>query len=341
MRADSLIHLYRPGQPPAGSRPTRQRGRARWQLAAACLIVFGLAFPATAGAEVQQFEPSLGADAFQWGPKTVGETVVWSERATSDAEDSDIYGVHLSDGVVFPIATGSSIQSEPDVDAGIVVWKDEPGDDNCFGCDRSVHGKVLATGEQFVIAKSEETNHHRPAISGDWVVWEAFGNSGHGIWARNIGGIRNGQPLGDAVLVHEVSGQLGGMGGNLSFDNERLVWTEESQNGWTLFTIKIGESEPVVLTKGGSVSGFSFGYDVAGDTVVYMDSANNVAARDLRTGETITTGTGTGYDQGPTTDGRYVLWLHITRPGDDQLVFDLWGFDLLTGAFFPVSIGTE
>lgn len=337
MRAAYLIHLFGSVLLPTSVQPARNSGFSRWWLLAACFVVLGLAYPAAARAEVRQFEPSAGPDAFQWGPRTDGETVVWSERATSDDRDSDIYGTHLSDGVIFPIATGPATQAEPDIDNDIVVWADLSRPD-CFTCSDDVYGKVLATDEEFAIATRDDALEFHPAISGDWVVWAMFDGSSTSLWARNIGGIRSGQPMDEPLLVYEITGNLGTLGRDLAFDNERLVWTEESQEGWTLFTMKIGESEPVVLAEGGSVTGFSFGYDIANDVVVYMNSFSSVTALDLRTGVTVAVNAVGGYDQHPTTDGRYVFWMREATT--DELVFNIWGFDLLTKVLFPVSVDT-
>jgi hypothetical protein len=160
------------------------------------------------------------------------------------------------------------------------------------------------------------------------------------LWARDLGAARQGGPLGEPFLVYRKP-EGRGLGG-FALDGERLIWVETysaNQATWHLFTLTIGETEPTLVAEGGSVSGLSFGFDVAGDLVVYVDSFFNLVAVDLRTGATTTVHSRTNSRQ-PTTDGRYIFSIEEHRVGDD-LVFDVWAYDLRTDSQFPVSLGTD
>jgi hypothetical protein len=312
--------------------------RAR-HLGSAFLLALSLAIPLGSPAAATH-EPTLISDApgKQVAARTDGATIVWVDWRDNDIYDADIYGAHLSDHREFPIATGPVDESEVEIDDGVVIWSAYQ-DPTGVSTNRDVRGKILATGMELDIAVTAD-DETRPEISGDRVVWSRLDDAGISLWARNLGEVRAGGPLGEPFQVYAIPDDVGY--GGFAFNGDRLVWVEEyyaNNATWHLFTLRLGEAEPALVAEGGSVSGSSFGFDVAGDLVVYVDSFFNLVAVDLSTGETTLIDTRASA-RFPTTDGRYVFALHEGR-ADDGIKFDLWGYDLQTHSLFPASIGTD
>jgi beta propeller repeat protein len=73
-----------------------------------------------------------------------------------------IYARDLSNGTEFRVNPSDADQIRPDIDGNRIVWES----------DYSIEGFDLGAGEAFTVFTSDGSAYaHRPAISGDVVVW--------------------------------------------------------------------------------------------------------------------------------------------------------------------------
>ena len=278
--------------------------------------------------------PTLVADpsGLQLRPRTDGQTVIWLDYRAGDLGNAELYGARLSDAQVFPIETAARALASADIDAGVVVWAAAATD----GSARDIRGVRLATGERFAVTDSPNEDDVQAAISGRWVVWIGVDAAGQAtLMARDI--VTMGAPVEIAPIAATGRGP--------AISGDRVVWEDlgAGDNG-ALYTTRVGAGVPALvaaLPAGPSNAGGSFGYDVAGDTVVYVNGAFRLVAADVVTGATTSVDIG-AYSQQPTTDGRYVVWEDRgSFQGSEGRRVDLRGYDLRTGSAFVVASGPE
>ncbi len=239
------------------------------------------------------------------GPRTDGQTVVWQEGNTLQAEK-------LSDQKIFTVVSLKSPQAikQFDMDGNYVIW--EQYDSNCTGdCDGPVYGKNLVTGQIFRV--SPEAYGRNIAISGNYAVYvtnvPAAGNIVEGIQVRNL------ETLDDPVTVCI----LYAIEGPLALEGDRLLWGQtlasyQSGTGkerWQLVTMRLNEGSPTVLDQAdydeyGALN--VGGWDLKGDLAVYAIN-RQLRAINLKTGEhRLITDPAQRPAQSPTTNGRYIFW---------------------------------
>ena len=258
----------------------------------------------------------------QAAPQTDGRYVVWLDYRDGDMGAADIYAADLTTGETIAVTTDAVQASAPAIDDGVVVWSEEY-DTPSYSYD--VVGMDLNTGERFDIA----TGGSQATISSGWVVWV----SGTALLAKQLVG--NDEPV---VLTTGESLHAP------AIDSGRVVWEELKPDGatdhWQLLTMRIGEGEPTVVYEGQPFSrgvNGSFGFDVAGDTVVVIDTTFTLHAFDLAA-DSEANAPLPAYSQRPTTDGRYVIW-EDHRAGANWV--DLRGYDLQTNSNFLIAAGSE
>jgi len=275
------------------------------------------------------------------GPRTDGTWVVWSQAQESDIHSgSDIYAANLADGTLFPIATGPASQGSYDIDDGIVIWSELST--WASGCPENychvVRMRNLATGEETTLTETSgpefppESGH---VISASWVVYKQWIGNHISLMARNISTLD--QPMTLTVLPDNHEDVLRTIeSGHVALDGERLAWTVTTRVGpiptvttTMLYTMMIGDDEPVIISSGPIVNAV----DVTGDTVVYHElRSERVIAYEVPTGETSIIGA----TKSPwlTADGRYVFWTStdISNHSPDGLI----GYDLRTDSSFRV-----
>lgn len=255
------------------------------------------------------------------GAVTDGEYVVWVTYPDGDVLNGDIYGTWLDDGEPFPIATGPANQHVGGIDNGIVVWE-EDWREPCDGCRFDIRGKNLITGEALAIATTV-ADEIGPSISGNLVVWEQWDASGLSIEARDLSVMS--EPM--TVAMPRASG-----GGGPIIDGDRVVWEEVIDRSFHIYTKRINDEDAILVGSGLPIgAGASFGFDVAGDVVAFIDSLWNIVVTDVLTGDTRTIPI-SPYDQDLTFDGRYIVW-------QDHQQDDAWGlrgYDLQTDSDFTV-----
>ena len=262
------------------------------------------------------------------GVVTDGEYVIWVTYPEGDILNGDIYGARLDDGEPFPIATGPASQHVRGIDNGIVVWEEEDRREPCDGCPLDIRGKNLTTGEELAIATTA-ADEIGPSISGNLVAWEQADATGRSIRVRDLSIMS--EPT--TVAMPRASG-----GGGPIIDGDRVVWEEVIDGSFSIFTRRIGDEEAVLVGSGSPIgAGASFGFDVAGDSVVFIDALWNMVVTNMVTGETRSIPI-SSYDQDVTFDGRYIAWQdHRADWG-----WGLRGYDLRTDSDFTiVSNGTN
>ena len=105
--------------------------------------------------------------ATQADPVLCGSVVAWTDTHNSSA---DVYARNLAGGNVVPVATSSAVEAYPSCDGERIVYMYAP-----TGQWASIRLFDLATGTTTVVSE-DPWNEWRPAISSDWVVWQAWPN---------------------------------------------------------------------------------------------------------------------------------------------------------------------
>jgi hypothetical protein len=296
-------------------------------------------------------------------PRTDGQTVVW--QAENAGQSFDIYAMTVGATSGRVVASGPRDQFSPDVSGDRVVWVD--GDPLTNASD--IKGINLSTMTPFTVAATDAFET-APAISGNWVVWVSSGpDVATGFWmssllARDLS--TNDAPITLDVAPYNTSTGSPGIDRPV-IDGDRVVWIDEAQETihsvhWKLMTQHLTDANPTQITEGyydNGGPGAYFGplqrpgYDLHGNLLVY--SANfNVYLLDLESSQTTqlagTANPGWLPGQNPTINGRYIFWQDYRYSGDSLglsniargglIRTDLVGYDLQTGAEFPVTSNT-
>ncbi|HET9014242.1 MAG TPA: hypothetical protein VFN57_01510, partial [Thermomicrobiaceae bacterium] len=118
---------------------------------------------------------------------------------------------------------------------------------------------------------------------------------------------------------------------------DRIAWAEtQGVTTWRIMTTRVGQAPTQVGE--GTTMGFG-GIGLAGDELVYVQGPTSIVADDVATG-TLTRIPANPYDQGVTTNGRYVFWSRGTfGPGTNPTGQrqDIVGYDLQSGSEFSVA----
>jgi beta propeller repeat protein len=102
-----------------------------------------------------------------------GDIVIWSEeRDDVGGKYYDIYGYNLSSAMVFPIVFSNGQNLMLDIDDSILVW----GHYRNSNIGWAIYGKDLVSGQEFPVAVPPSSGTAIPKISGDFVVWQDWGN---------------------------------------------------------------------------------------------------------------------------------------------------------------------
>lgn len=300
-----------------------------WRLGVVCLLALGTF--AGVEAQNQSVQPPLRVAELmreQTGPRSDGTFVVWEDWLSGDPMHSIIRAARLDTGEELALPPTAIDGSLPDVDDGTLVWSVSV---ECPTCARDIVGVNLNNNEDFIIADSP-ADENGAVISDDLVVWVETSENGQFLM---------GQDLNDDAGPFEIA--EASPTGRPELHGDRIVWSEivqpsgRSEMRWQLFTMRIGETEPTVLAEGTSIgAGGSFGFDVAGDVVVYVDTFFEIVVHDLSTGQTKRL-PGVPYNQNPTTDGQTIVWMSYVDTGDGNPEFGLLGYDIQTGATFTVA----
>jgi hypothetical protein len=311
------------------------------------LVVSGIfASTAQAGSGAQPLFPGVS-------PRTDGTTVVYQTLAGPG--ESDVVAASIADRLQFPIAIGDGAAITPDIDNGIAVWVQENPNGNL-----DVRGRDIEAESSFLVAGGDG-NEVLPAISGWHVVYVTSPKE------MTPGAVMTLQvvDLTDHSVKTLDSAPVGaGSGGFLRpvISDDRVVWVRLEQIGdhvvhWQLKTQRLSDASAALVTEedldiGGPLGALSTpAYDVAGDTLVYSADLN-LFALNLSNGQQTTIASITNGDykpaQNPTTDGRYVFWQDYRVTGTVSTLVEqlqattleskIMGYDLLTGAEFPVVV---
>lgn len=299
------------------------------RLGIVCLLALGM----FAGAEAQgePVQPPIRVAELmreQTAPRTDGNIVAWVDSPSGDSMDDVIRAARLDTGEELVLPSTAIGGSLPDVDDGILVWSVSL---ECPTCPSDIVGVNLNTNEDFIIADSP-ADENGAVISDGLVVWVETSEDGQRLMGRDLNGGT------EPFMIVEASPTSG-----LAVSDDRIVWSEivgqpaGSGSRWQLFTVRIGETEPTLIAEGTSIgAGGSFGFDVAGDVVVYVDTFFEIAVYNLSTGQT-TRLPHVPYNQNPTTDGQTVVWMSYVDVADSDPEFGLLGYDVETGATFTVA----
>ncbi len=303
-------------------------------------------------------EPLSSQNGPQYFPRTDGKTVVWTDARNGDAYQSKIYALNLSDHKEFQVADNSLAQQMPDIDAGVVVWEQGPAckggnygpigpyTSEAVGCHRDIHGKNLATDQEFVIADSHsQTDETDPAISGNWVVWVSRDQSGgFSLKGRDI------STMAPAVILTPIKNEPYR---RPAIYGKQVIWSELTNHiyldaDWQLKTLQIGPNVVSQLDSGHG-NNFILSFDIQGDLVVYASLSNDswiLKIANLRTGErrVIAGQKDTpAYPFDPTTDGRYVVFEDLQHFYAHVETINLRVYDTQTGSLFALQddVGTH
>jgi hypothetical protein len=328
--------------------PHRIQGLARAGLVLGLALV--MSGVVTSGANAANSGQSLFAGI---NPRTDGTTVIY--QSNTPPYGSDVDAATVVDRMQFPIAIGDSQALFPDIDAGTAVWSETTGNG-----DLDIMGENVEASSSALIAGGD-SNQVYPAISGSRVAYvsaprEVAPGSVQTLQVIDLNG--SGAQKLDSVMVGD------GSGGFLrpAINGERVAWVRMEQIGdhvvhWQLKTQRLGESSATIIAEedldiGGPLGALSQpAYDLVGNTLVYTANLN-LTTVDLVTGQKTTLNSiqDVSYKpaQNPTTDGRYLFWQDYRATGsvwdlvDDlqhgTLRSDIMGYDLATGAEFPVVV---
>ena len=103
--------------------------------------------------------------AVQSDPVLCGSVVAWTESRNGS---TDIYARDLSGGSEIPVATSSAVEAYPDCDAGRIAYMRSTSSEWA-----SIRLFDIASGKTEIVS-AKPWNEWRPAISGPWVVWQAW-----------------------------------------------------------------------------------------------------------------------------------------------------------------------
>jgi hypothetical protein len=295
-------------------------------------------------------------------PRSDGQTVVW--QAENPGQSFDIYAMAVGATSGRVIAGGTSDQFAPDVSGDRVVWVEGDPLTNAF----DIKGINLSSLTPFTVAATA-ASETAPAISSNWVVWVSTGPDSSGIWqstllARDLS--TSNAPLTLDVVPYNTSTGSPGVDRPV-IDGDRVVWIDETQETmhsvhWKLMTRRLSDTSPSQIAEGYYNNGGPGaylgplqrpGYDLHGNLLVYSTNFT-VYLLNLTTGTTTTLALGADNDwrpgQNPTINGRYIFWQDYRYSGDSfglsniargsLIRTDLVGYDLQTGAEFPVTTNT-
>lgn len=115
--------------------------------------------------------------------------VVWKdERLGEDSWRTDIYAYNFDTREEVPVCLELGEQSNPDIDAGRVVYSDErtdPYDENPNPDECNIYMYDLNTGEESLIA-SAAAGQGNPSISGDRVAWVDWRDGDGDIYVKDL-----------------------------------------------------------------------------------------------------------------------------------------------------------
>jgi hypothetical protein len=306
---------------------------------------------------------SKPAVALGMSPRTDGQTVVWQAENPGDSFDIYAMTVGATSGTI--VAGGPSDQFTPDVSGDRVVWVEGDPLTNAF----DIKGISLSSKTPFTVAATD-ASETAPAISGNWVVWVSSGpDVSTGTWMSSL--LARDLTTDDAPITLDVVPYNTSTGSPGIFrpaiDGDHVVWVDATQESmhsvhWKLMTRRLSETSPTQITEGYYNNGGPGaylgplqrpGYDLHGNLLVY--SANfTVYLHNFTSGATIQLAIAADYNwqpgQNPTINGRYIFWQDYRYSGDSLglsniargslIRTDLVGYDLQTGAEFPVTTNT-
>jgi hypothetical protein len=244
---------------------------------------------------------------------TDGKTVVWTGRDGSNGQTLQIFYARLADRQVHLLSENGKWQSGAMVEGDDVIW-------NRLGPDTAakVYYKNLSTGQEQIIGEGIN-----PKLSGDWAVWD---NGLKGYVARNI-----------RTLDPEIRIGASSLDQFYVFEDSRVIYAVRGMagllpRGWTLYSIKIGDSQPTVLESGNTNNDLG-GFDLKNGLLVYS-VGNDLKTINFKTEEHKTLLSTAPYaPAGLTTDGRYIFWMS-QQPGipyTDGILPGYQEYDLATG----------
>jgi putative cell wall-binding protein len=115
-----------------------------------------------------QVTQAVSHDAYARSPRISSRYVVWTAMGPG-ADYEDVYGYDMQTKTEFEVATGTVIQTDPDVDGDYAVWVETPGY-NSF--DSHIRGMNLRTGQRFDISNGSGIQTE-PKIANGWVIYTA------------------------------------------------------------------------------------------------------------------------------------------------------------------------
>ncbi len=284
--------------------------------------------------------PASAGEAYEWNPvgeqyvpRTDGRYIVWLDgraRTQGTTTKYEIYGSDLTTGEDFPVAAGGqNDRLYPDVDRGVAIWAET--NFGCDECDGDIAGKVLSTGEEFVVS-AKTTKETRPAITNSTVVWVEIHDGVETLWMTDI--------YTDAEPVEIATAQSGWIIDLPRADDNKVVWSEYQSvtPGSATFRLRAYDiltgayydvSEGIV----NDTHGLRDDYDIDRDIIAWAENHRQLYIYDLKTETSRLLLTGGGC---PTIEGGYIFYEDF-RYFEEQGRIEVWGYDLATGANFHVG----
>ena len=213
----------------------------------------------------------------------------------------------------FAVATGSAVQSGPDISGNIVVWSERP-DGLVSGHNRDIYALDLGTGQQFVVCRADR-DQTQPRISGKLVVWQD--DRSHRVvatepmvWQSPLSATDDiyaydlEQRREFAVATGEALQRYPSVSGNI------IVW-EDRRNGNSdiyAYDVSIG-NESAITTDPAE----QYHSRISGNLVVWedlrSDDDGDIYAYDLEQKREFAVATGEAHQTSPDVSGHRIVWL--------------------------------
>lgn len=275
----------------------------------ATLLVAALVPAAPASARVGALTAPVGT-AFQLTTSTFpdiqeefqGDMVVYS---SSQTPGEDVWGVDVTTGKPFLIATGGGAQNNPSVYGDIVVYHDsiKEYDGSSWQESADIMGYKLSTGEEFPICTAPDEQGN-PFIWGDWVVWVDHRDStgSNCVMAKNL-----------KTSVETTVGWGPGNQRCAGLYGTKVAYKDEGMAGQPIVVKDVSTNTTTAIINGGL--GYKYSVNIYGPRVVWTES-NDVYVHNYETSSTTILST-TGYQCAEIYDTT-VVWAD-TRNGDSDI----------------------
>ena len=230
------------------------------------------------------------------------------EPATSAATGESPYTI-----TEFIVATGSAVQSSPDISGNIVVWSERP-DGLVSGDNRDIYALDLGTGQQFVVCRADR-GQTQPRISGKLVVWQDD-RSGRAVAAEpmvwqsplsatdDIYAYDLEQRREFAVATGEALQRYPDVSGNI------IVWEDRRNGNSDIYAYDVSTGNEFPITTDPAEQ---FNSRISGNLVVWqdlrLDDDGDIYAYDLEQKREFAVAAGEALQWRPDVSGHRIVWL--------------------------------